>query len=35
MFEFLFGNKNTEKILIYLYFHEKTFGAELSRTFNS
>lgn len=35
MFEYLFGNKNVEKILIYLFLHNKTNASELSHTFKS
>lgn len=35
MLEYLFANKNVEKILIYLNLHEKTNATELSRSFNS
>lgn len=35
MLEYLFGNKNVEKILIYLFLHEKANATELSRSFES
>jgi hypothetical protein len=35
MLEYLFANKNVEKILIYLCLHEKANATELSRSFNS
>lgn len=35
MLEYLFSNKNVEKILIYLSLHEKAHATELSRAFNS
>lgn len=35
MFEYLFANKNVEKILIYLTLHEKANASELSRSFGS
>lgn len=35
MLEYLFGNKNVEKILIYLCLHEKANATELSRAFDS
>lgn len=35
MLEYLFANKNVEKILIYLCLHEKTNATELSRCFGS
>jgi DNA-binding transcriptional ArsR family regulator len=35
MLEYLFGNKNVEKVLIYLFLHEKANATELSRAFNS
>ena len=35
MFEYLFSNKNVEKVLIYLCLHDKTNATELSRTFSS
>ncbi len=35
MFEYLFGNKNLEKILIYLSLNEKANASELSRAFGS
>jgi DNA-binding transcriptional ArsR family regulator len=35
MLEYLFGNKNVEKILMYLSLHEKAYATELSRTFDS
>ncbi|MFS8563178.1 MAG: winged helix-turn-helix domain-containing protein [Rhabdochlamydiaceae bacterium] len=35
MFEYLFSNKNVEKVLIYLYLHEKANATELHRAFNS
>lgn len=35
MLEYLFANKNVEKILIYLSLHEKANATELSRAFDS
>ena len=35
MLEYLFRNKNVEKILVYLLLHEKAHGTELSRAFDS
>jgi len=35
MLEYLFSNKNVEKILMYLCLHEKANASELSRSFNS
>jgi len=35
MLEYLFSNKNVEKILIYLCFHEKANASQLSQTFNT
>lgn len=35
MLEYLFGNENVEKILIYLVLHGKANATELSHTFNS
>jgi DNA-binding transcriptional ArsR family regulator len=35
MLEYLFANKNVEKILMYLCLHGKANATELSRTFNS
>ena len=35
MLEYLFANKNVEKILIYLLIHEKAYATELSRSFHS
>jgi len=35
MLEYLFSNKNVEKILIYLVLHEKAHATLLSRTFKS
>jgi len=35
MLEYLFANKNVEKILMYLCVHGKANATELSRTFNS
>lgn len=35
MFEYLFGNKNVEKILIYILLHEKGNATELSRAFGT
>ena len=35
MLEYLFGNKNVEKILIYLFLHEKANATQLSRSFRS
>jgi len=35
MLEYLFANKNVEKILIYLCLHGKANATELSRTFDS
>ena len=35
MLEYLFGNKNVEKVLIYLCLHEKCYASELSRCFES
>ncbi len=35
MLEYLFANKNVEKILIYLVLHEKANASELSHSFNS
>ena len=35
MLEYLFSNKNVEKILIYLSLHEKANASELSRSFDS
>ena len=35
MLEYLFSNKNVEKILVYLWLHEKTYATELSKRFNS
>lgn len=33
--EYLFANKNVEKILVYLVLHEKAYATELSRAFHS
>jgi hypothetical protein len=35
MFEYLFGNKNVEKVLMYLTLHDKAYASELSRCFGS
>jgi predicted transcriptional regulator len=35
MLEYLFGNKNVEKILMYLSLHRKANASELSRSFQS
>lgn len=35
MFEYLFDNKNVEKILMYLALHGKAYASELSRYFGS
>lgn len=35
MLEYLFANKNVEKILMYLFLHGKTHAAQLSRSFDS
>lgn len=35
MLEYLFSNKNVEKILIFLMLHEKTYAAQLNRAFNT
>jgi len=35
MLEYLFANKNVEKILMYLAIHGKTNASQLSRTFHS
>jgi len=35
MLKYLFGNKNVEKILIYLNLHGKANATQLSRTFDS
>jgi hypothetical protein len=35
MLEYLFSNKNTEKILIYLYLHGKANASQLSKAFTS
>ena len=35
MFEYLFSNKNFEKVLIYLYLHGKAHATELHRLFQS
>lgn len=35
MLEYLFSNKNTEKILMYLRLHGKANASELSQSFNS
>jgi predicted transcriptional regulator len=35
MLEYLFANKNVEKILMYLSLHEKAHATQLSRTFDS
>lgn len=35
MLEYLFANKNVEKILMYLSLHEKANASELSRSFGS
>ncbi len=35
MLEYLFANKNVEKILIYLCLHDKANATELSRSFDS
>ena len=35
MLEYLFANKNVEKILIYLFLHDKANATELSRSFGS
>lgn len=35
MLEYLFANKNVEKILIYLSLHEKAYAMQLARTFHS
>lgn len=35
MLEYLFGNKNLEKILIYLFLHNKAHATELSRAFGT
>jgi hypothetical protein len=35
MLEYLFANKNVEKILIYLFLHEKANATELSHSFGT
>lgn len=35
MLEYLFSNKNVEKVLMFLVLHEKTYAAQLSRTFKT
>lgn len=35
MLEYLFANKNVEKIIMYLFLHGKANATELSRTFGS
>ena len=35
MLEFLFSNKNVEKILIYLSLHGKTYAGEIARVFKT
>lgn len=35
MFEYLFSNKNVEKILMYLSLHEKANASELKKTFGT
>lgn len=35
MLEYLFGNKNVEKILMYLYLHSKANATELSHSFGT
>jgi DNA-binding transcriptional ArsR family regulator len=35
MLEYLFANKNVEKVLMYLYLHDKANATELSRAFDS
>lgn len=35
MLTYLFGNKNTEKILIYLHLHEQAHATKLSKSFKS
>lgn len=35
MLEYLFANKNVEKILIYLFLHEKANASELKRVFKT
>lgn len=35
MLEYLFANKNVEKVLMYLYLHGKANATELSRSFDS
>ncbi len=35
MFEYLFSNKNVEKVLMYLMLHQKANATQLSRAFNS
>ncbi|MBX9924560.1 MAG: hypothetical protein K2Y01_10660 [Rhabdochlamydiaceae bacterium] len=35
MLEYLFSNKNVEKVLIYLYLHEKANASELRSSFGS
>ena len=35
MLEYLFSNKNVEKVLMYLNLHKKANATELSRSFNS
>ena len=35
MLEYLFANKNVEKILIYLFLHDKANASELSHSFDS
>lgn len=35
MLEYLFANKNVEKILMYIFLHEKANATELSKSFKS
>lgn len=35
MFEVLFGNKNVEKILIFIFVNNRCYGAQLQRVFNT
>lgn len=35
MFEYLFANKNVEKVLMYLFLHEKANATELHHTFKT
>ena len=35
MLEYLFQNKNVEKVLIYLLLHEQAYASELSRAFGT